>query len=65
MRDFDEKLKNVTSNKNELQELSSKLKVKSTKGLTKDFITKLSSLNGAKYFPLGILQSYLVFIPTK
>ena len=33
--DFDKKLKNDTSNKNELNELSKKVKVISRKGLTK------------------------------
>ena len=48
--DFDNKLKDVTSNKNELNELSKKVKAISTKGLTKDLIDKFSILNGAKYF---------------
>ena len=61
--DFDNKLKDVTSNKNELNELSKKVKAISTKGLTKDLINKFSILNGAKYFSLGIFQNYLVFIP--
>ena len=34
--DFNEKLKNVTSNKNELDELSKKVRPISTKGFTKD-----------------------------
>ena len=63
--DFDNKLKNVTSNKNELNELSKKVKAISTKGLTKDLIDKFSILNGAKYFSSGIFQNYLVFIPAK
>ena len=46
--DFDNKLKNVTSNKNELNELLKKVKAVSTKG-------------GAKYFSLRIFQNYLVF----
>ena len=50
MTDFDNKLKDVTSNKNELNELSKKVKSISTKGLTKDLIDKFSILNGAKYF---------------
>ena len=59
---FDNKLnKNVTSNKNELNELSEKVKRISAKGLTKDLINKSSILNGAKYFPSGIFQNYLVF----
>ena len=63
--DFDNKLKDVTSNKNELNELSEKVKAISTTGLTKDLINKLSILNGAKYFSSGIFQNYLVFIPAK
>ena len=63
--DFDNKLKDVTSNKNELNELSKKVKAISTKGLTKDLINKFSILNGAKYFSSGIFQNYLVFIPAK
>ena len=63
--DFDNKLKDVTSNKNELNELSKKVKAISTKGLTKDLIDKFSILNGAKYFSSGIFQNYLVFIPAK
>ena len=63
--DFDNKLKDVTSNKNELNELSKKVKAISTKGLTKDLINKFSILNGAKYFSLIIFQNYLAFIPTK
>ena len=48
--DFDSKLKNVTSNENELNELSKKVKSISTKGLTKDLINTTSILTGAKYF---------------
>ena len=62
-RNFDNKLKDVTSNKNELNELSKKNKAISTKGFTKDLIDKFSILNGAKYFSSGIFQNYLVFIP--
>ena len=65
MTDFDNKLKDVTSNKNELNELSKKVKAMSTKGLTKDLIKKFSIINGEKYFSLGIFQNYLVSIPTK
>ena len=36
-----------------------------TKGLRKDFINKLSTNNGAKYFYSGIFENYLVFIPGK
>ena len=59
---FDEKLKTVTSNKNKLNELSKKVKAILTKGSTKDLTNKLSILNGAKYFPLGICQNYVVFM---
>ena len=48
--DFDEKLKIVTSNKNELNELSKKVKPISTKRLTKCSINNVSILNGTKYF---------------
>ena len=48
-----------------LNELSKKVKVTLTNGLTKDLINKFSILNGAKYFSLGIFQNYLVFKPTK
>ena len=51
---FDEKLKIVTLNQNELNEPSKKVKAISTKALTKDLINKFSILNGAKYFSLGI-----------
>ena len=64
--------KNVTSNKtkhvlveNELNELSKKVKGISTKELTKDLINGYKILNGAKYFPSGIFQNYLVFIPVE
>ena len=40
--DFDNKLKDVTSNKNELNSLSKKVKAISTKGLAKDLINKFS-----------------------
>ena len=63
--DFDNKLKDVTSNKNELHELSKKVKAISTNELTKDLIDKFSILNGVKYFSLGIFLNYLVFIPVK
>ena len=63
--DFNNKLKDVTSNKNELNELPKKVKAISTKGLTKDLINKFSILNGAKYFSSRIFQNYLVFIPAK
>ena len=60
--DFDNQVKNVTSNKNELNELSKKVKAISTKWLIKDLIDKFSIINGAKKIFLGIFQNYLVFI---
>ena len=63
--DFDNKLKHITSNESELNELSNKVKAISTKGLTKGLIKKFSILNGAKYFSSGTFQNYLVFIPIK
>ena len=64
---FNEKLKDVTSKKNQKKnqwnELSKKLI--STKRIKKDFIDKFSITDGAKYFSLGIFQYDLVFIPTK
>ena len=64
-KDLDNKLRNITSNKNELNELSKKVKAISTKGLTKDLIYKFSILNRAKYLSSGIFQNCLVFIPAK
>ena len=61
--DFDDKLKKFTSNKNKLNELSTKVKVISTKGVTNNLIDKISTLKEVKYFSLGIFQNYLVFIP--
>ena len=55
--------KKTDLNKNELNELSKKVKAISTKGLTKDLISRFSILNGAKNFSSGIFQNYLVFIP--
>ena len=52
--DFNNKLKDVTSNKNELNELWKK--AIATKGLTRDLINKFSVLNGAKYFSLGTFR---------
>ena len=52
--DFDNKLKDIGSNKNELNELSKKVKKISTKGLTKDLINEFSVLNGAKFISLGM-----------
>ena len=63
--DFDNKLDIVTSHKNELDELSKKVKAVSSKKLTKDLISKLSILNGAKFLSSGIFQNYLVFIPAR
>ena len=63
--DFDNKVKNVTSNKNELDELSKKVKAISTKGTTKDLINIFNFLNETKYFSSGIFQNHLVFIPAK
>ena len=60
--DFDNKLKDVTSSKNELHELSKNVKAIPTKILTKDLINIFSILNGAKYLFSGIFQNYLVFI---
>ena len=48
--DFDNKLKDVTSNKNELIELSKQVKAISTKALRKDLTDKFSILNEAIYF---------------
>ena len=42
---------------NKLNELSEKVKLISTKGLTKYLINKYSILDGAKYFSSGILQN--------
>ena len=50
--DFDNKVKSFTSNENELNKLSKKLKVISTKGLTKDLINKFSIINGQNIFLL-------------
>ena len=58
-------VKKTNLNKNELNELSKKVKAISTKGLTKDLINKCSILNGAKYFSSGIFQNYLVFKPAR
>ena len=45
---FDNKLKDITSDKNELNELSKKVKAISTKGFTKDLINKFNILNWKK-----------------
>ena len=49
--------KKTDLNKNELNELSKKVKAISAKGLTKGLINKSSILNGAKYFSSGICQN--------
>ena len=54
--DFDSKLKDVTSNKNELKELSN------LSLIDKFLIDKFSILNGAKYSSSRMFQNYLVFI---
>ena len=56
--DFDNKLKNLTSNKNEFNELSKKVEIISTKGLTNDLVNKFSILYGEKHFSSGIFQNY-------
>ena len=49
--DFDKKKKkDITSKKNELNELLKKVKAIATKGLTKDLINKFSILKGSKMF---------------
>ena len=58
-------VKNTDLNKNKLNEISEKVKGRSTKRLTKDLMNKFSILNEAKYFSSGIFQNYLVFIPAK
>ena len=63
--DFYNKLKDITSNKNALSELSKKVEAKSTKGLTRALIDKFRIHNGAKHFSSGTFQNYLVFIPAK
>ena len=64
-RDIANFVKKTDLNKNELNELSKKVKEISTKSLIKDLINKFSTLNGAKYFSSGIFQNYLVFIRSK
>ena len=54
--DFDNKLKDVTSNK--LNELSKKVTAISTKGLTKKLTDEISILNGAKYVSSGYFEIY-------
>ena len=60
---IDYQVKIGTSIKNELKELSKKVKAISTKILTKDLIDKFSILHGVRDFSLGIFRKYLVFIP--
>ena len=57
---FNNKLKDITSSKNELNKLSRKVKAISAEVLTKDFINKFNILNGAKYFSSGTFEIYLV-----
>ena len=49
-KDFDNKLKDATSNKNELNKLSKKIKSISTKELTEDLVKRFSIINGANIF---------------
>ena len=58
-------VKKIDLNKNELNELSKKVKAISTKGLTKDLINKFSNLNKVKFFSSGIFQNQSVYIPAK
>ena len=48
--EFESKIKDDTSNKNELNKLSKNVKVISKKGLTTDLIDQFSILIGAKMF---------------
>ena len=50
MKDFDDKIKTVTLNKNESNELSKKVKSISKKELTKKLINDVSIINCVKYF---------------
>ena len=68
--DFDDKLKRLNKNviwsKTELNELTKTvIKAISAKWLTKVLISKVSILNGVKYFSSGKFQNYLVFISAK
>ena len=66
MRDFDNKLKDVTSKKKkELNELSKNVKTISVKGLTKNMINKFGILMTQNIFLSEAFQNYLVFIPAK
>ena len=49
-KDFDDKIKTVTLNKNESNELSKKVKSISKKELTKKLINDVSIINCVKYF---------------
>ena len=59
------KIKNVSSNENELNELSEKDKAISAIGLRKDLINQFRILDIAKKFSWEIFQNYLVFLPAK
>ena len=61
--DFDNKVKDVTWNKNGLNELSKKVIAMSAKGLTKVLIDKFSILYGEKCFSSGIFLNHFVSIP--
>ena len=64
--DFDNKLKDVTSNKSEVNELSKKLKAISTKGLTKDLINKFSIIKRANFFFFrNISKSFSIYASYK
>ena len=63
--DFDNKVEDVTSNKNKLNEQLKNVKAISAKGLTKDLIDKFSISNGAKHFSLGMFQNYLYLYQLK
>ena len=63
---FDDKLKNVASNKNELNEIpKKKIKATATNALTKDLMNKFSILNIERYFSSGVFPNCLVFILVK
>ena len=64
-KDFDNKIKDVTSSKNDLNKQSKNVKAISTKGFTKHLITEFSILNGAKYFYSETFQNYLAFLLAK
>ena len=59
---FDNKLKNITSDKNELNKLSKNVKAISAKGLTKNLINKFKILDGAKIFLVrNILKLFSIY----